>query len=169
MWDSSGHGVPVPRQHGDEPHRGSYASSPASPVGCSISPSPSRKSSGAATGRDRPARVRVTYAAAAYVFGGSTLLIAGLWIDALDPAKLTIAKDVFMMVLPVATGIITYWFASRKPPEAAEKDDAQTPNAPGAAASGENKGKADDDGDGTVETEHGDAEVVDLCSAQHNE
>ena len=63
-------------------------------------------------------RVWITYAAAAYIFGGSAVLIAALWIDNLSAEKLTIARDVFMMVLPVATGVVTYWFASRKPDEA---------------------------------------------------
>ena len=65
-------------------------------------------------------RIAVTYVATAYVFLGSAALIAALWIDTLDSAKLTVAKDVYMMVLPVATGIITYWFASRKPQESSE-------------------------------------------------
>ena len=60
-------------------------------------------------------RVVVTYLAAAWVFGASALLIFALWVDALDDRKLSVAKEVFTMVLPVATGIITYWFASRKP------------------------------------------------------
>jgi len=60
-------------------------------------------------------RVLVTYTAAGYVFFGSGFLILALWIDTLDKDKLAIAKEIFTMVLPVATGIITYWFASRKP------------------------------------------------------
>ena len=62
-------------------------------------------------------RVWVTYAATTYIFLGSAVLIAALWIDKLPADKLTIARDVFMMVLPVATGVVTYWFASRKPDE----------------------------------------------------
>lgn len=66
-------------------------------------------------------RVLVTYAAAAYVFFGGAALVAALWIDPIDAEKLNMAKETFMMVLPVATGVITYWFASRKPkPHAAE-------------------------------------------------
>ena len=60
-------------------------------------------------------RVWVTRCAAAYMFGGSTLLIVALWIDAVDGDKLQIAKDVFLTVLPVATGIVSYWFAGRRP------------------------------------------------------
>ncbi len=64
---------------------------------------------------ERKSRVRVfvTRTAALYVFLGSAGLIAALWVDPLDDTKLQIAKDVFMTVLPVATGVITYWFASR--------------------------------------------------------
>ena len=60
-------------------------------------------------------RVRVTYIAAAYIFLGSILLIAALWIDPIDDNKLNTAKEIFTMTLPVATAVITYWFASRKP------------------------------------------------------
>ena len=60
-------------------------------------------------------RVVVTYLAAAYIFVGSGGLIAALWIEGLPDGKFTIAKDVFAMVMPVAAGIIAYWFASRKP------------------------------------------------------
>ena len=58
-------------------------------------------------------RVFVTRWAAIYVFGGSALLIAALWIEGLDSDKLQTAKDIYMTVLPVATGVVTYWFASR--------------------------------------------------------
>ena len=60
-------------------------------------------------------RVWVTRWAAAYIFGGSTLLIVALWFDSVDGDKLQIAKDVFLTVLPVATGIVSYWFAGRRP------------------------------------------------------
>ena len=62
-------------------------------------------------------RIWVTYIAAVYVFAGSSILICSLWIDQVDDKKLSIAKDIFFTVLPIATGIITYWFASRKPKE----------------------------------------------------
>ena len=77
---------------------------------------------------ERKSRVRVlvTIWAAIYVFGGSALLIAGLWIDALDENKYQIAKDIFMTVLPVAAGIITYWFASR--PKSGESQDRENPD-----------------------------------------
>lgn len=71
----------------------------------------------------------VTYIATFYIFGGSAALIAALWIDDLNVEKLKIAKEVFYTVLPVATGVITYWFASRKPLEKpANKDGQQQQN-----------------------------------------
>ena len=60
-------------------------------------------------------RIRVTYLSAVYVFAGSALLIGGVWFDKLTTTELEAAKDIFLTVLPVATGVITYWFASRKP------------------------------------------------------
>ena len=64
---------------------------------------------------ERKSRVRVwvTKAAATWVFVGSAAIIAALWIKDLDADKLQAAKDIYMTVLPVATGVITYWFASR--------------------------------------------------------
>lgn len=62
-------------------------------------------------------RVRLTYWAGAYVFGGGAALAAlcvmSIWITKLDNAALGVAKDFYLLVLPVATGIITYWFATR--------------------------------------------------------
>ena len=72
-------------------------------------------------------RIVVTYAAALYVFGGSAAWIIALWIDGISPDKLAAAKDIFIMVLPVATGVITYWFASRKPGESEPKEPKQPP------------------------------------------
>ena len=61
-------------------------------------------------------RVFVTRIATIYVFGGSAVLIAALWFwDAKDNTNARMAKDLFMAVLPVATGVVTYWFASRRP------------------------------------------------------
>ena len=84
-------------------------------------------------------RVYVTYAATIYAFVGSGILIASaLWVDTLDATKLTTAKDVFMTVLPVATGIITYWFASRKPEEQKPiRESGATPSASGSVKQGE--------------------------------
>ena len=62
---------------------------------------------------ERKSRVRVTVTkiAAWWVFLGSVILVvSSIW---LKDVTFQIAKDVFMTVLPVATGVITYWFASR--------------------------------------------------------
>ncbi len=57
-------------------------------------------------------RVWVTRAAAAYIFGGSAALIIVAFAIP-DSAGLSTAKDIFLSVLPVGTGIVTYWFANR--------------------------------------------------------
>ena len=60
-------------------------------------------------------RVYVTHLAAAFVFGGGALLVLVLgagWVKAGD-ANVVAMKEVFMTVLPIATGVITYWFADR--------------------------------------------------------
>lgn len=60
-------------------------------------------------------RVWVTYAAAAYLFLFGPVMV---WIlfKSPDVAKENIiaAKDMFMALLPIASGIIAYWFAARK-------------------------------------------------------
>ena len=93
-------------------------------------------------------RVYVTYAATIYAFVGSGILIASaLWVDTLDATKLTTAKDVFMTVLPVATGIITYWFASRKSEEQTPMHESgAAPSASGSFQQGEQQqGETDPD------------------------
>ena len=59
-------------------------------------------------------RISVTYLAAIYTFIGSGILIGILLFGGEGSANnFEDAKDLFMLVLPVATGVITYWFASR--------------------------------------------------------
>lgn len=76
-------------------------------------------------------RVYVTYAAGIFVFGGGLFLMAAAgfgWLADKDsnPA-FTNAKDIFMMVLPIATGILTYWFAERAATKGnTESDDSST-------------------------------------------
>lgn len=75
-------------------------------------------------------RVYVTYAAGIFVFGGGLFLMAAAgfgWLsDKGGNPAFTNAKDIFMMVLPIATGILTYWFAERAAtkgqPEAGDTD-----------------------------------------------
>ncbi len=54
-------------------------------------------------------RVIVTYVAAAFIFvgGGSLIVIFGL------KCKEDEAMNVFNIILPIAAGIVTYWFATR--------------------------------------------------------
>lgn len=67
--------------------------------------------------RKSAVRVWVTYMASAYVFGGGLLLaglcIISIWVQALDNVALTVAKDFYLTVFPVATAVITFWFATR--------------------------------------------------------
>lgn len=66
-------------------------------------------------------RIFVTRLAAIFVFGGTSILIIGaLWC-----CGFASAKDIFLAVLPVATGVITYWFADRS--RGREQDDKQKP------------------------------------------
>lgn len=54
-------------------------------------------------------RIWVTYFAATFLFGGSTLLIAvTLFLGNID-----MAKDLFLTVFPISAAIVTYWFAQR--------------------------------------------------------
>lgn len=59
--------------------------------------------------RKSQVRVLVTYIATGFVFLGSVLLIT--W--CMFQGDRDTAKDLFLAVLPVATGIVTYWFADR--------------------------------------------------------
>jgi len=54
-------------------------------------------------------RIAVTYYATAFIFGGGPLLIIGLLIA----EKYDDALRVFNTILPIAAGIVTYWFATR--------------------------------------------------------
>lgn len=69
-------------------------------------------------------RVIVTYLAAAFVFGGGALMVLALgagWVQASD-VNVVAMKEVFMTVLPIATGVITYWFADRAASKARQED-----------------------------------------------
>ena len=58
-------------------------------------------------------RVVVTYLAALFVFVGGPVIILAFgagWVKAETSGDM---KEVFMTVLPIATGILTYWFADR--------------------------------------------------------
>ena len=75
-------------------------------------------------------RVWVTRIAALYIFGGSAALIATLWIFDANDARANVSKDIFMAVLPVATGIVTYWFANRAASQTQNSDQRQADESP---------------------------------------
>ena len=60
-------------------------------------------------------RVVVTYAAAFYLFVFGPVTVWVLFMSP-DVAKDNViaAKDMFMGLLPIASGIVAYWFATRK-------------------------------------------------------
>lgn len=60
-------------------------------------------------------RIWITYGAGLYIFIGSIILMLyGILCKAdYDSENFRLLKDIFMLVLPVATGIITYWFSAR--------------------------------------------------------
>ena len=59
-------------------------------------------------------RICVTYGAGAYVIlGGVMLMATALFGGETGEEMFGEAKDVFLATLPIATGILTYWFADR--------------------------------------------------------
>lgn len=54
-------------------------------------------------------RIHITYVATAFIFVGGGFLIA--WF--VSKGKKDEAIDVFNIILPIAAGIVTYWFAAR--------------------------------------------------------
>ena len=66
-------------------------------------------------------RVWVTYIAAFFVFFGGALLIAYY---ALFTDEVNLAKDIFLAILPIATGVVTFWFAGRAHEKAASGQNA---------------------------------------------
>ena len=54
-------------------------------------------------------RVRVTYAAAFFLFVmGPILIVLLLWYD-----KPRLAIDLFLSILPISSAVVSYWFATR--------------------------------------------------------
>ena len=66
--------------------------------------------------QDRRSRVRVkiTYWAAFYIFGGSVALILLALYGNLNENNFNVVREIFTMILPIATGVVTYWFATRQ-------------------------------------------------------
>lgn len=61
-------------------------------------------------------RIVITFLSAIYVFGGAAYLIrlaATCTYESNVCSQFEGVKDAYLLVLPVATGIITYWFAER--------------------------------------------------------
>ena len=56
-------------------------------------------------------RVVVTYFAAAFVFFGGGLMIAYFILTGKDNHAL--AKDIFTVILPIGSAVVSFWFAGR--------------------------------------------------------
>ena len=54
-------------------------------------------------------RIHITYVATAFIFLGGGFLVA--WF--VSKGQQEDAMDVFNIILPIAAGIVTYWFAAR--------------------------------------------------------
>ena len=74
-------------------------------------------------GRRSRVRICATYIALAWIFVGSVGLAITLALVDMDESTIGHIRDVFFTVLPVATGIVTYWFASRRPKETGRSKD----------------------------------------------
>lgn len=72
-------------------------------------------------------RIVVTYMAAGFVFlGGGAFVFVLIRTGDIDDTRLRDAKDLFMTILPIATGIVTYWFGNRTATKADKDKDTQT-------------------------------------------
>ena len=59
-------------------------------------------------------RIVVTYMAAAFIFVGGIIVFLGSLFDFIVGDNLNATKDLYLTILPIATTVVTYWFASRK-------------------------------------------------------
>ena len=96
-----------------------------SPVGHTVDETLSLRRSGV--------RRYVTYGAAAYLFLGGLVMVCVVAYGSAGedsiPVNIMAAKDVFMSIVPVASGIVAYWFATRgKPSENGDGDKKQGSN-----------------------------------------
>ena len=72
-------------------------------------------------------RIFVTQISAIFVFGGGALMILALgadWVKA-EKANVIAMKEIFMTILPIATGVITYWFADRAASKVRDGEDSK--------------------------------------------
>ena len=60
--------------------------------------------------RKSAVRTRVTYLAAGFLFLVGASVVGYL----LATGKVSEAKDIFLTILPVASAVVTYWFATRR-------------------------------------------------------
>lgn len=58
-------------------------------------------------------RVRVTYIATGYIFGGLLLLIHGATTGMVQDPFFGRVKDLYMVGVPIASGVIAFWFGDR--------------------------------------------------------
>ena len=74
-------------------------------------------------------RVHVTYAATVFIFGGAIVLMC---LGAAGSDHFAQALNVYNLVLPIAAGIVTYWFATRsnRPSERDDKSENAKQSAP---------------------------------------
>ena len=76
-------------------------------------------------------RICVTYGAGAYVvLGGVMLMATALFGGETAKPMFGEAKDVFLATLPIATGILTYWFADRGATKGQDEARNSTPKPP---------------------------------------
>lgn len=66
-------------------------------------------------------RIIVTYVAMFYAFAIGPLLVAAMFfLQGISDDRAVMAKDIYFSILPVASAVISYWFATRsleqKPP-----------------------------------------------------
>ena len=80
-------------------------------------------------------RVYITYGAGVYLVVASAGLIAAAFLGE-DAQAFDNSKDIFMATLPVATGILTYWFADRSATKRLENNAAGGPAGGGASQEG---------------------------------
>ena len=72
-------------------------------------------------------RVYITYGAGAYLVVASAGLIAAAFLGE-DAQAFDNSKNIFMATLPVATGVLTYWFADRSATKRLENGAAGSPS-----------------------------------------
>ena len=62
-------------------------------------------------------RIFVTFGAAGFIFVvGGILVTLPLFRSSVDENSFALGKDMFMAILPVASTVVTYWFATRRSP-----------------------------------------------------